>query len=230
MQNGESSQETSKQTLLLWAVIGAGGRVLQKDIPYDVDAGVRKALKNRNLIETSKGPRGAVVIAVTDKGWEWADRHLDALLPAKSSKKRPAVGPYVILQQWLARLAVYKQRAGVSLAELVGEAAATESATAPASAPAPVAPESLPEARRMIEAAYRTRMAREPASSCSLKDLRADLPVLDRAGFDQAVLGLVEQGHAVLLRADNNLALTADDNAAGIREGGEVRHLLWIKP
>jgi hypothetical protein len=222
------SAGAAQETLLLWAIIGAGGEAFQKDLSYEVDAAVRIALEKRGLIQTSKGLRNALMLSVTDAGWAWADQHLDAELPANPTKKRPNGGPYILLHQWLVRLAVFKRHAGVSLAELVGSLVDPGTIAEPDSVGRSTS--SLSDVQRMIEQAYRSRMARSPGGACSLRDLRADLPSFSHAIFDQAVLDLVHKQRAVLMRADNNFALTEEDCAAGIRQGGEVRHLLWIEP
>src|ERR1700761_3496846 len=72
-----------KQLLALWALLGAGGCGHGGKLKPEIKKAERDALERAGLVEVKKKNR-AYWLAVTDKGWDWAEQHLRDPLPEKS--------------------------------------------------------------------------------------------------------------------------------------------------
>src|SRR5262245_34662126 len=82
------SKKTSAQerrALILWALlVRENAAAFQKELKPEPEKADRDTLTGEGLIKWEK--RGQRIwIEVTDEGWAWADKNLDAALPAKSN-------------------------------------------------------------------------------------------------------------------------------------------------
>lgn len=227
-----------KQTLLLWSLLGAGGQAaLPKTPTADHEALIAAGL----ALPGFKPGVKAAWIEVTDAGWDWAGRHLGDPLPTTSK----------VLHAWLARLAAYLQASGTPLADLfvpAPEPLSREPVPKPKAAPrakavkkpkAAAAPKAEAKPRkpsaavlkkRILEA-YKAVTGGRLNARATLDQLRANLPDLDRATLDAALVRLHETDKkATLMRLDNPRDITPAVRDAQILFKGEPMHLLWIDP
>ncbi len=217
-------QPNPNQVLLLWRILvyaGPSGEVMQKDLGSKVVAGDRQELIRLGLLEKAKAKAGAIRLAVTDAGWEWASEHLDAPLPPKAT-----AGITPLLQKWLSLFQRHLKLRGTSLAEVfqptggVG-AVPNEDWALPTSTA-----NGDPHSR--VRSAYLALTAGQIKTRCLLRDLRTRLSDVSRQTLDLTIGEMVRSGEAVLFRLDNRLEITPADTAAAIIAGGEPQHILWI--
>ena len=204
---------TPSQTLLLWCVLGRGGQGLQKDILPKVEKADREALVSGGYVTSAKGPRGAIIINVEDKGWRWASEHLSDPLPVK----------YRVLQEWLTLLHRQLARSGETLADFI------------VAVPDPKTSDlSEHDVRARIEKAYLTETGGRKAESVTLVKMRAALADLDRSVVDQALLqilrgDIVGNRKARLIQNSDPKSLTPEEHAAAFNPAGDPYHVLWIQ-
>jgi hypothetical protein len=193
---------TAKQTLVLWAILVApeGGRY-QKDLRPVVAKPDRDALVKEGVIAAAKRGRG-MWLEATDKGWAFAQEHLDATLPDRSTAGA------AILQAWLTRLKAYLAAENLALADLL----------APRSASAP------PDLRK----AYLALTGGALNQRVRLSDFRARLANVDRGALDAALTEAHGRDGLHLSSSDNPPELTAADRAAALDYKGERMHFVWI--
>lgn len=193
---------TGKQTLILWAILVAPeGGGYQKDLRPVVAKPDRDALVKAGLIAAAKRGRG-MWLEATDKGWAFAQDHLDATLPSRSNAGA------AILQAWLTRLKFFLATQGVALADVLAPRAAS-------------APPDLRKAYLAVTGGGFNHRVR-------LSDLRARLADPDRAAVDAALTEAHGRDGWHLSSSDNPPELTAADHAAALNYKGERMYFLWI--
>ena len=79
----QSQKSAEKQALAMWALLGEGGAAYGGTLKPEIEKAEREALKREGLVEVEKKGR-AYWLAVTDKGWDWAEHHLNDPLPEKT--------------------------------------------------------------------------------------------------------------------------------------------------
>ncbi|MBB5048827.1 hypothetical protein HNR60_003597 [Rhodopseudomonas rhenobacensis] len=212
-------RDAEKQALAMWALLGAGGAGYGGKLKPKIEKAEREALRQAGLIEVAKGERQAYLLTVTDKGWDWAERHLADPLPES--------GVAFVLQAWLKRLAAYLKARDLRLADVLGTPAVPDPAesAAPDGKPAPAEPTDL---RQRIRDAY-LAVAGGFNRRALLKDLRAKLPEIERSALDAALKQMQREQQASLMQLDNRIDVTDADREAAIQIGNEPRHIVWIE-
>jgi hypothetical protein len=193
---------------MLWALLGRGGGAFQLDVKPEIKKADRDALKRAGLIAVEKRGR-KTWIELDEKGWAFAAQRLDAELPERST------AGVAILRHWLARLKIFLEANGMSLAEFI----APPQASAPFSEPL----------KGRIRTAYLDTTGGRLNTQASLSGIRARLPDVDRDTLDAALLDMHHAQEALLYPNDNRRALTDADRAAALSVAGEPRHILWIE-
>jgi hypothetical protein len=209
-----------KQTLLLWALLAKGGTAAQAEIKPDVEASDREILVGAGLLTTRKGPRGSIWLEATDKGWDWAGKHLDAPLPGGKSATKFGTP---ILEAWLTRLKTYMQASEVSLAEILVPSKTTEQ---PATAGKEPAEDS--NLRDRIRRAFFEIAGNPPTNGVLLSRIRAKLADVDRATLDEALIRMHGEEGTTLMSLDNPREIAAEGDAS-LNFKGQFLHVLWIK-
>ncbi|HEY0331646.1 MAG TPA: hypothetical protein VGC77_21415 [Rhodopseudomonas sp.] len=207
-------REAEKQTLAMWALLGAGGAGYGDKLKPEIEKAERAALVKAGLIEVAKRERGAIWLTVTDKGWDWAERHLADPLPEKN------FGGAFVLQAWLKRLAGFLEAGDLRLADLLAAPAPR-----PGAGDAPADPAAL---REKIREAY-LAVAGGFNRRALLKDLRRQLPDIERSALDDALKLMQREQQAALMQLDNRIEVTDADRDAAIQIGNEPRHIVWIE-
>jgi hypothetical protein len=207
-------RNAEKQALAMWALLGAGGAGFGGKLKPEIGKAERAALLQAGLIESETRNR-AYWLTVTDKGWDWAERHLGDPLPEKN------FGGAFVLQAWLTRLAAFLQARDLRLADVL----ATPAVAAPHPEPEP-SPEPV-DLRQQIRDAY-LAVAGGFNRRALLKDLRAELPQVERSRLDQALEQMHFEDGTMLMTLDNPQEITPEVDAAQLTIRGEPMHLLWI--
>jgi hypothetical protein len=202
-----------KQTLAMWALLGAGGAAFGSLLKPEIEKAEREALRRVGLIDVEERARRALWLTVTDKGWDWAERHLAEALPDKTF-----AGAFV-LRAWLTRLNAFMQQRNLRLAEILG----------PQEPPRGDPQESLDYAhlRQRIRSAY-LDIAGGFGRRALLKDIRSRLRDVERSTLDAALKRMQREDNVSLMRLDNRLEITEADEAAALAIGNDPRHILWI--
>jgi hypothetical protein len=196
---------------------------MQKDLDVEVSVKEREGLVRLGLLDVTTMKGGAKKITVTDAGWAWANDFLDAPLPTKASARIT-----LVLQQWLKLFKAYMYAEKVSLADVFTRSRPFVLVEkSPYGVEEPTKHTTATVFRRVREG-YLFLTGGRIKTRCLLRDLRANLPDIDRAQLDAALQQMAASGEAVLFRLDNRLDITPADDEAGIFMGGEKRHILWI--
>lgn len=207
-------QPTRTEVARILALLGRGGRALQKDLRPELAKAEREQLAAQGFLQVTKGARGAIEVELTDKAWDWAGRHLDA--------PHSLTGPAgTILSDWMGLLARYMAASGVSLAEIL-------SPRAPEPRPEP-RPEPAPLVFAAVRAAAIALGAGQTNVRVRLKDLRRALPDAGRRQLDDLLRQAAGRGEIALYHLDDPRDRTAEDEAAGIDLGGRSAHILYVR-
>ncbi len=230
-----SQTPTPRQALILWCLLGRHGSALQSEIVPKLDAADRRALVAGQFLSVEKQGR-SLRLVVTDRGWDWAGRHLRDPLPANVR----------VLQDWLGRIDRHLAATGGTLADLIGTPDAPAEPAAPppkrpraAKAAGPGSPKAAaatprkPTARRLrarIEEAYLVLTDGRKAEAVRLSALRAALSDLDRATVDAGLAAILSgDPTARLSQLSDPKAIGADEREAAYSPAGEPFHLIWIQ-
>jgi hypothetical protein len=203
-----------RQALAMWALLGEGGAAFGGKLMPKIEKAERDALCGAGLVEVEKRERGAFWLTVTDKGWEWAERHLADPLPERT------YGGAIVLRAWLDRVQRFLQARDLRLYELF---ALDDRRPERKSDPSP----EYAELRKRIRSAYH-EVAGGFDRRLLLRDLRPMLTDIDRQLVDFALLRMVREGEASLMQLDYRPDVTDEDRAASVQIGNEPRHIIWI--
>ncbi|KMO41771.1 hypothetical protein VQ03_12460 [Methylobacterium tarhaniae] len=216
-----SETPTPLQALILWRLLGRQGTALNSEIvPKKAE---RDALQKAGLLTVEKEGRSSR-LTVTDKGWNWAGRHLCDPLPPNAR----------VLQDWLTRLHHHLEKTGATLAEFVGpapervppEPKARKPKTAAKKTAAPPDPGRV---RARIEEAYLACTGGRKAAPVRLSVLRAALADLDRVAVDAGLAAILGGDPSIrLTRISDPKALDAAERDAAFAPAGEPFHEIWI--
>jgi hypothetical protein len=218
-----SAHET--RALILWALlVRPNAGAFQNELRPEPKAADRKALEADGLI-TSEKRKQRIWIEVTDRGWEWAGRNLDAALPTKST----AGGP--ILQAWLCRLKAFLDAKGFALADILGDQSTEPAGKSdrPPSEPSAAAHINHAALRDRIRTAYLHITNGRLNTRALLSDIREQLRDIHRDRLDEALKQMQRDQEASLYQLDDRSQITDADRAAAIYFGGEPRHILWLE-
>ncbi|WP_027578354.1 hypothetical protein [Bradyrhizobium sp. Ai1a-2] len=209
-------KNAEKQALAMWALLGEGGEAYGGKLKPEIKKAEREALLKLGLIHKTKQKNGAIWLSTTDKGWDWAEQHLNEPLPEKN------FGGTFVLRAWLTRLSHFLQVRGFRLSDLFLD----QSVPSP-DKPAAQHPPEHAELRERIRAAYQ-EVAGGFDRRLLLRDLRPRLADLDRQQVDSALMQMVRDGEASLMQLDYRPDVTDEDRAASLQIGNEPRHIIWI--
>jgi hypothetical protein len=213
-------RQAEKQALAMWALLGNGGSGFGGAMKPAVEKGEREALYSAGLITVEKRAR-SFWLEVTDRGWRWAEEHLDHALPEKTF-----AGAFV-LHAWLARLQAFMRARGIGLADVLGpaEARGAETQAGPAETPASI---DYPMLRDRIRNAYLDVTGGRLNTRALLSDVRKRLQDISRDVLDGALKRMQREDEASLMQLDNRAEITDADRAAALYIGSEPRHIVWI--
>ncbi len=202
------------QALAMWALLGEGGEAFGGKLTPEIDKKQREALQEAGLIEVEKKKNGAYWLAISDKGWEWAEQHMTDPLPLRSQSGA------IVLQAWLKRVQKFLHSRDLRLYQLF---AAGETVLKSSPDPSP----EFAEIREHIRAAY-IKAAGGFDRRLLLRDLRLKLTGIDRHLVDSALLRMMREGEVSLMQLDYRPDVTDEDRAASVQIGTEPRHIIWI--
>jgi hypothetical protein len=209
-----------KQTAAMFTLMVLGREVpnqeLQQVVGFTLTGKDRTALNDLGYVDSEPtGPRKSFVHVLSDSGWAWCERELEADEPPPPRGQSTLASAFYV---FLGGVHGYLRRTDLRLPDLFTPGAGGSAA------PAPVLTGNLEE---RIRVAYR-ELVKEPRGWVGLVDLRPKLGA--PAGEVDAVLKeLSRAGKVHLVPEDNRKALTAADHEAAIRIGGEDNHLLSIE-
>jgi hypothetical protein len=222
----KTTSAQKRRTLILWALLAReNAAAFQKELKPEPDKADRVALVAEGLIkEERRGRSRPIWIEVTDEGWKWAGKNLDAALPANSS----ASGQ--ILQAWLTRLKAFMDARGVVLADVLGpQVHAQADAVGPGGAESSMtAPPSYAALRQRIRTAYLEVTGNRLNTRALLSDLREKLEGIDRATLDEALKRMHLEDGTTLSGINNPQEITQAIRDAELNFKGESMYVLWI--
>ncbi|GJD44202.1 hypothetical protein AFCDBAGC_2067 [Methylobacterium cerastii] len=219
-----SGTPTSRQVLVLWCLLGRGGSALQSVLAPRVGKADREALVAGRYVEATRQGR-SVRLSVTDRGWDWAGKHLREPLP-------PA---FRVLQDWMERIDADLARSGRTLADLIGPPPEEPPAPAPRPVsevrrPAKARQPSAKAVRARIGAAYLALTGGETAKAVRLSALRSELKDLDRATVDAGLAAILRgDPTARLSQFSDPKSLDDAERAAAFSPAGEPFHIIRIQ-
>jgi len=224
---GKKGPASDKQALLLWALLARkDAAAFQSELVPEPEKADRDALEEAGLIKCeTRGRNRRIWIEVTEEGWEWAGKNLNAALPENSTAGSQ------ILQAWLTRIQAFMDARKLALADILGP---QRVAAAPTSPPAPIvrppsANGDFGAMRTRIRTAYLDLTGGRVNTRALLSELRRKLEDIERATLDEALKRMQREGEASLYQLDNRIEITDADRAAAIYFGSEPRHILWIE-
>jgi hypothetical protein len=238
------------ETLVLWRLLANGGGDFDKDIKPKLNKSRRDKLVRAGLIavvkqEDSRTGHRCNHVALTDKGWQWAETHLD-----QDVSRSPAAGP--ILQSIMTRLKTHLAYRQLSLAAFIEPACDTgadnvmvcnagmesgpqgdqhPSDTANANAADPMWPTngSAKLQSRVVSTCRKLANGR-PAARIRLANLRAALTDVSRKQLDMTLLDMEASESVVLYPLDNPRELSPDDLEAALpNSAGFNRHIIYLE-
>lgn len=185
-----------------------------------LDKPQRERLNRDGLLDSRKEGRG-FTHELTDKGWAWASRELQAGVPARAGSAGGAL--YAVLHG----LATALQRHGMALSDLFAEAMDVD--------PAPRAPEIKGRAeppaltlRDRIRVAYK-QLAARPREWVYLSDLHTHLNGTTKAEIDSALREMFHAREVSLTLEEDQASLTKAQRLAALRLGADDMHLLSME-
>src|SRR5437016_6094945 len=111
------------EAVLMWYLLVSKDGIAWKELPAGIEKKHRDSLANAKLIEVEGPKRGPFHLRLTEQGWYWAGKHLDAELPSG----KPTM---FVLQQVLPRLKARIETGQFSLADFCEGIKPAESARA----------------------------------------------------------------------------------------------------
>lgn len=204
--------------LLRLALLHAG-EVPLKDVTPKITRPVRESLEARGLIErecfvTPGDGRRVRCLKLTDRGWHWLCENFagDVARSAQCGRELTA-----ILQMVRGML----RDRGLTFSEFVA------GHSPPASTPGLIG---AADAGRLITRACERLQSAAGSPRLRIADVRAELPLIPRAVFDEAIQALEAAGDVALYRIDNPMDLQPADREAELRTAtGQPRHLAYLK-
>ena len=213
-----------KQTLFLWhLLVEPDGVFLDKTFKPDLKPAERNQLVADGLIVVEKKrkdkpkSRPSNYAILTEKGWHWAETHLDAKLPKQGN------AALRVLEKLLARLKPRIEAGELTLAAIL----APEPNAAPESASRPAATDDVRS--RVRNACLHLSGDGRYGVRIRLSDLRARLANVPRQELDQALMDLERSEEAALYPLDDPREIVpADEEAALPNSSGNPRHILYL--
>jgi len=169
----------------------------------------RDQLEKEGLIEMNplvKPKRGSQA-EVTEKGWAWAQQHLDA----EVSRSNLAAEP---LEAVLRNLKRFMETRGLALSEIMQP-------------PEPQPLEGDLESR--IREAYFKLSSGRSGVRVRLCEIRNSLPEISAAGLNAALLNMQVKGKLFLYSLDDLQEITPEDHQAAIDISGFKKHVVYMR-
>ena len=223
-------EPTPKQTLILWDVLARGGSAAQAEMPFKVEPKDREALVRAGVVTVKKVGR-SLWLTVEERGWSWANDHLDAPLTSLpkistseakvASRKRkpsPAKGTQVTLQLWLQRLKTFLRSENRALSDLFYAAKPIKIDSTEIS---------FAKLRERIRAFVFQIAGNPQRNGVPLSVLRRELSDIDRATLDGTLRRMHSEDGTTLMSLDNPREIEAEGDAP-LNLKGQMVHTLWI--
>lgn len=205
----ESKELTPAESALLIVLMSEARPIsnneLKERFKLTLTGASRVKLNDKKYVESSREGRGPYFHILGEQGWARCRRELNFDSPAAR-----ALG--AALTALLAGVHRYLEHEGRSLADVF------------APAPPPIRGIDLPA---RIRDAYR-ELAPEPGGWVSLADVRIRIGGVSRADLDEALRQLERAPDVNIVPQSNQKALTAADQGAAVRIGGQDKHFLAI--
>lgn len=183
---------------------------------FELRAESRRRLEKLGLIEVRKeGQR--IHLSVSEKGWSGGALDVFDLEPPARSGATGALAATLleVARHYLKvadiPLSEYLQPGGGYVRPGGGKAGASDAETG-----------------ELIRKAY-AGLAREPGESVLLSRLRAELPDVDRATVDEALIALDREPGVRVFAQSNQKTLTGAEREAAVSIGNQDKHLISIK-
>ncbi|MFF1614746.1 hypothetical protein ACFVYA_43885 [Amycolatopsis sp. NPDC058278] len=208
-----------KQTAAMLMLMVLGREVpnpeLKELVGFTLTGKERTQLNDKRYVTSEKAGR-SFVHQLTDRGWAWCEEEIAAKTPPPPRPQSVLCSSLYVV---LGGVADFLHRRDLRLADVFGSTNGVA-----------VEPEAEPEhdLETRIRVAYR-ELVREPRGWVALVDLRPKLGGAAAAEVDAVLKELSRTGKAHLVPEDNRKVLTAADQEAAIRVGGEDNHLLSIE-
>jgi hypothetical protein len=222
------------ETLLLWRLLANGGGDFLTNLKQ-FDAKERKRLKDACLLDDDmrkeeppkKGARAKTYLSLSERGWDWAQSHLDAEISGNPDPTKS------LLRTMLTRLKNFLERHHVALADFISSTQANAvSEFAPSSATEVRGIEivSPPPAPEQMRAAYFRLSGNKTGVRVRLADLRRALAHESRERVDSELMELEKAGEIIIYPLDDPKEITDDDRAAALNNSaGSPRHIVYIE-
>jgi hypothetical protein len=200
------------QVLFLWALLAQGGEAWKTDLKPD-PKGKYGPLLTSGLVEEESLKHPATRarrkrVRLSERGWVWAQGHLDAPLSARSTAGA------AILQAFLARLKAYLAEHDVALAEVVAPGVQARAAAG-----------DLPG--RVRDAYWRAAGGRWNVR-VPLAALRTALADVPRGLLDETLLAMSRERRLALYPADDPRGLSDADRSAAISVAGQMFQIVYM--
>ena len=213
-------QPSPLQTLFLWRLLCSEGGEFCRRMRPELPAPEKRSLVAAGLIElesrrdaaNGRAARPAQYAVLTELGWEWASRHLDAEI---SMRSHAAAG---VLLAIMRKLKTHLARQRISLAEFI------------CSQPSGTCAVGQPDLISRMRAAYREAAGGRWNVRVRLADLRRMLPDVPRQQLDAALLALEREPGTVLYSLDDPQEIRPEDESAALgNSAGTPRHIVYIE-
>lgn len=205
---------TPKQTLFLWRLLVQPEGVFIKDAKPDLTSKERSKLVQLGLVHLEKRKpspksRSSNFATLSEKGWNWAAKHLDAPLPKTGTA---ALG---ILGLLLKRIQAHIETGTLSLSGLIS---------------APVGQSTSDGLETRILGVCRTLAGGNPVGvRVRLAQIKAAAPEVSQAALEALFAEWEKQGRAAFYSFEDPRELTPDDEKAGFPNSlGKPRHLIYF--
>jgi hypothetical protein len=191
-----------------------GGRVDRlKDLKLELKKKDRQELVQAKLLETGRA-RGSQWLELTESGWRWVSENLRHQMPRGSG----------LLSDVLGYIDRFLKANNGALADLIGARNIRTNPTA--AGPTGIPEEGIKQLILQESLALNGGRANERVR---LSQLRMRLSVVPRHSVDRALFELQDAGLIVLYPLDYLPDITAEDEGACVRVGGEPRHILYVR-
>jgi hypothetical protein len=211
-----------KQALVLFSLLFTGAEPMMSELKPKLTPKERATLVNAGLIELDRRGRAQHVV-LTDAGWDWAGKNLDAEISAQARANET-------LAAVLAHLKAFLDARGIALGEMVrpGRAPAAD-------APLHEEPRSMPKPNGTTDLVARVRAACLRAAGgrtgvrVRLADVRSEFPDVSRAVLDEALLAMQRSRAAVFFRLDDPQEIQPADERGALSIAGAPHHVLYLE-
>lgn len=194
-----SSILTPKQALTIWSLLITGDEPQKSKLKNPE----RNILLKQGLISLEKRGRSEHIV-LTEKAWGWASENFDVPL-ARSIAAVP------VLQALLKMTGRYLKNNRLALSDFTIEKSKPK------------------DVRSLICQSYLDLSGGIFNKRVRIAHLKRQLSNLSATEIEQSLLQLWRDGKVALMRLDDPLDIRPEDEAAAIRSGGQLNHILYMK-